>query len=479
MRTSTLLCLALVVLALQPTWAQDVAQPAVVVAPAELTEGENLILNPSFEEEMAAWQVAQLGRGLEVARDDSCSSEGDWSLRLTSRTGQSVDVALFEGAVEPGARYRFAVKYATSTEGTDADYAPAPLVWVTFTGDRGAAADLNWMGSEEAIDWTPQEAEVTVPPDASVMSLRLFLHQQAGTIWFDEARLVQLRQGEEPAKLAPDGNILCNGDMEHGAAGQPDAWCPDTGRVGIHRQWVKYEQQGRHVWSDTNPHSGERCLCCEVLDNGKVPYICWLQYVALRPNTTYRLSGWLRAEGATAVNMHVVASEARGLSREIWETTYVGAGPWQEKATTFTTPAWDGGCRPGYVGMLAGKVGKAYADDLRLEEVATELIGVEVAVESDKPGNVFATADEACFRVKLTNTTDANLAVSGRYAAVKSGGRPEWREFTGSVTLPPRECQEFRIGRAASEPGVYTLHVAVAAADGRAVTQKVPFAVGG
>ncbi len=479
MRIAALLCLAVVVLALQLTWAQGVAQPVEAAAPAELTEGENLILNPSFEDEMAAWQKTQLDRGLEVARDDTCSSDGNWSLRLTSKTGQSVDVALFEGAVDPGARYRFGVKYATSTEGTDADYAPSPLVWVTVSGDKGASADLNWMGSEEAADWTPLEAELSVPPDASVVSIRVFLHQQAGTVWLDEARLVQLREGEEPAELSPDGNILCNGDMEHGAAGQPDAWCPDTGRVGVHRQWVKYEQQGRHVWSEATPHSGERCLCCEVQDAAKVPYICWIQYVALKPNTTYKLSGWLRAEGATAVNMHVVASESRGLSREIWETTYVGAGPWVEKATSFTTPAWDGGCRPGYVGMLAGKRGKAYADDLRLEEAGAELQGVDVALESDKPGNVFASVDEVSLSLSVTNKTPEDLAISGKYAVTTEGQAPQWKPLTGEMVLPAGHTEKLPLSGLVTRPGIYTLRVLVSCADGRVVEGKATFAVGG
>lgn len=424
MRIWPLLCLAGISCGVY-TSAQGQERVAVDAKPTgDAAEGENAILNPGFEDELASWQAATKGPGIKVERDNSCSAAGDWSLRLTSASGQSADVLLYQGAVEPGQRYRFSIRYATSTEGAEVDVPPAPLVWAFFEGAAGELAQTNWVGAYDAADWAELQAEFTAPPDAAVMSIRLFIHQQAGTVWFDEVKLCPLLVGGEPMQRTPDGNLLYNAGMELGAGDQPHGWVPGSLRAGINRQWIKYDKLGRHVWSESQAHGGSRCLSCEVKDAEKVPYIFWAQHVSIKPNTTYKLSGWLRAEGQSSANLQVVAVEARGLAREVYQTSYIGPGPWQPRDVTFTTPKWDGASRTAHVAMVGGKVGAVYVDDVRLEEPAAELEGVDLAIETDKPGNVFASADETRFTLKLTNTTAAPLGVSAKYAVHKQGDAP-------------------------------------------------------
>jgi len=445
----------------------------------EMVEGENAILNPGFEDELASWQAVSKGPGLKAERDNLCSSEGDWSLRLTSASGKSADIMLHQGAVEPGQRYRFSIKYATSTEGAEADVSPAPLVWASFGGQAGTVVDLNWLGTYDAPDWAPLEAEFAAPPDAAVISIRLFVYQQAGTVWFDEAKLCPLLVGGEPMRSTPDGNSLYNADMELGTGDQPHGWMPGSLRAGIHRQWIKYDKLGRHVWSESQPHSGSRCLGCEIRDATKVPYIFWAQHIGIRPSTTYTLSGWLRAEGGSSANLQVVVIEARGLEREVYQTSYVGPGPWRPETVTFTTPKWDGASRTAHVAMVGGNVGSLYVDDIRLEEAAAELEGVDLVIETDKPGNVFPSANETCFTFKLTNNTATPLGVSAKYAVHKQGDNPEWKPLMGQMVLPAGDRQQCQVSKIVKEPGVYTLRVVLSCVDGRALEKQIAFAVGG
>ena len=482
MRITPLLCLALVATVSGAASGQEGVQTAEPTPPGELAEGENIILNPSFEEELGPEQVVQARPELEVVRDNECSSEGDWSLRLTSRSGQTVSAVLYQGAVQPGTMVRLAVKYATSTLDTGAGDPPAPSIWVRFDGEKGVVGESYLVGSYDAADWSELCADLLAPPDAATACITLQVFRQTGTVWFDEARLVPLLQGEEPATEPPDGNLLYNADMELGTLDQPHGWSPGSLKSGIHYQWLQYEQQGKHIWSETQPHSGGRCLQCQIQDPAKIPYIFWTQHTFLRPNTTYKLSGWLRAEGQSSANLQVNVYEVRGLEKEVHRSGYVGAGPWRPRDLTFTTPAWDGAGRPAYVAVVGGKAGSFYADDLRLEAAAGELEGVELAVEpaaSGKAGNVFPNMQEAGFSVKITNKTEADMAVSGRYSVARQGEKAKWWPLDIPMVLPVDECQECLLGDLVTEPGLYTLCIQITGKDGGLLERKVDFAVGG
>jgi len=64
--------------------AQKGARGDAALAPElEPKVAENLILDPSFENELADWQRGEWPPGAEIARDDRCASEGKYSLRIT------------------------------------------------------------------------------------------------------------------------------------------------------------------------------------------------------------------------------------------------------------------------------------------------------------------------------------------------------------------------------------------------------------
>lgn len=481
MRTLTIVCL--LCLTTGPiAWGQEPeGVEAVTKAAAEelkIELAENLILNPSFEKELQDWQKGEQAAGIEVARDDQCASEGSYSLRLTSKTGQSVTCRLWEGPVEPNRRHRFEAKYATSTLGADVEVSPALLVWIEFEGEgQKAGAQTEFIGSHLADDWETLTGEFTTPPEASTASVDLWIWQQAGTVWFDEVKLGPLVQGERPLVTAPDGNLLFNGDMELGAAGQPAGWEGGGLRRGIYNQWLKYDKQALHIWSDEKPHSGKRSVCCEVKDKSKVPYIYWCQDVTLKPNTTYEFSGWLRCEGDTAVHLQVYVQPERGLQVEKHGTNYVHRGAWRRVTHTFKTPEWDDRSRDAHAAIVGGKVGKCFADDIRLEAMGGKLEGVTVQVTSDSPGNVFVSAKDVKLNVKITNHTIEDMTLTGYYAvAGGKGPKAPPKEFLEPTSVEAGASIEKELTGIVTKPGVYKLKITIRSAGNDELSKEFQFA---
>jgi len=462
----------------------EVAEVTEVATDDESTEtdeikiAENLVLNPSFEEDLGDWQAPAEGEGIEVARDDRCASDGEHSLRLTSKSGKDVTCVVYTGPVEPCRRYRFTTKYAASTMDTDAEVPPAPLIWIEFDAKgQSIAPAVNVVGSHQAVEWETLEHEVTTPPDVEFATVTLYIWRQKGTAWFDEMEFGPLVQGEMPVVTCADNNLLFNGDMEAGCKGQPGGWLPGSQRMGIYQQWVKYDKQGCHIWADAGAHSGKHCLACEVKDRSKVPYIFWGQNVMLKPDTTYRVSGWMRTEGKSSIKLQCTIYGSRGLEEERPATGYIGRGPWKLKQVVFRTPEGDGLPRSGLVGVVGGGVGKMFADDIRLEEVGAELKDVKVEVTSDKQGNVFMSMDDVKLTVRLTNETEKDLWLSAFYmlrSLDSENGGP--KAFMAPQRVSAGESVEAPLEKILEEAGIYKLAIRVVAAGGGHITSEFPLA---
>lgn len=469
-----MLCLAVALAAMvQPAGAQD--------APADLSQlelAENLILNPGFEEELQDWQKEPAGEDAAFARDNACACEGDWSLALASQTGRGVTCLLYEGPVEPDCRYRFEARYATSSLNAPEETPPAPMAQINFLAGGGPVGPIHYLiASHLAEEWETLTGEFTTPAEADSATVSVAMRGQVGKVWFDEVKFGPLVQDGEPLCYAPDGNVLFNADMELGAKGQPDGWEPGSLRMGIYRQWLKYDKMGSHVWCAEGPHAGEHCLACRVQDPDKVPYIFWAQAVALEPNTTYKLTGWLRTEGETSAKIDACAFAQRGFERESFPTGYVKAGQWRRKSVTFTTPEWDGHCRAGHVAAVGGKVGAFFVDDIRLEKVGGRLEGVSVEVSSEATEHVFQSVKDVKLNLTITNETDEGLKLRAFYVVRKPGTATNPpKALMGPTEVPAGQSVEKELAEFVDEPGIYTLEITVASRRADKLVEKFQFA---
>ena len=161
---------------------------------------------------------------------------------------------------------------------------------------------------------------------------------------------------------AEDGNLLFNGDFELlDGDGLPSGWY--TGA------WVYNEEVSRY--RVTQGRSGMAAVVENLADNDAR----FAQNVAVEPNTTYCLSGWIRTDGipdsGRGANLSIegvfVFSESVFDSRGEWVQVklYGRTGADQDTLTVFARVG-------GYSGLSQGS---AAFDDLRLEKVSTVAAG--------------------------------------------------------------------------------------------------------
>jgi hypothetical protein len=453
-------------------WSQPAAQPG------DVTMKENLILNPSFEDPLQDWQAAYAGPGADAARDDSCAASGKWSLRLRSKSGETSKILLWKGPVEPNRRYRFEIRYANSIVGTDAEVAPCPLVRIWYP--NGAA--LYFIGSHLADDWQTLVAEFTTPKDATTLNIQLYLERKKGSLWFDDAKFGPLERNGQPLVTAPDGNLLFNGDLEQGAAGQPYGWEAGCVFRGIYGEWLAMNKAGANVWSDEQPNSGKKCLAGEVQDPQKVHDIEWQQRVALNPDTDYKLSCWVRTDGAMARASAIpLKPDFSGVDQPLCYIGNTSSPTWVQVERTFHTPAWDGKSREVHIylsGTATRPGGKMFWDDIRLAELG-EIKGLKVEITSNKPQNAFATVQDATLMAKLTNATNTPMTVSGYYSIGKPDGSfSPPRPLLPETELAAGDSKSLPLANIAKEPGQYKLRVTLKSGDNTTQVEAA-FSVGG
>ena len=146
-------------------------------------------------------------------------------------------------------------------------------------------------------------------------------------------------------------NLLKNGGFEEDADGDglPDHW--EIGDSGVQR--VTDEK-----------HSGKVSVCQE---KGAPDHSFALQWVTLKPNTPYTLSGWIKTKDVTGgAGAQLYAYKFKGAKGMGVQTCAMGTTPWRRYVSTFTT---GDGVR-GRVNFRIHAAGEAWFDDIRLVEGA-------------------------------------------------------------------------------------------------------------
>lgn len=172
----------------------------------------------------------------------------------------------------------------------------------------------------------------------------------------------------------PDGkpNLILNGSFEQGSGSNPEGWRPDTWSGEGQFAWVKEGRSGKCV----------RIISTQGGD------ISWRQTVAVKPGTEYRLSAWIRTE-------NVVPGSAKGALLNIHDLqptqtpAVSGTQDWTRVECAFNSGGNDSIQLNCLFGGWGYATGKAWYDDLRLEEIGptpivSKTVDAKVTIDAAK-----------------------------------------------------------------------------------------------
>ncbi len=191
---------------------------------------------------------------------------------------------------------------------------------------------------------------------------RLRLVLPIATLWAVCAAISSAAPGTAAAE-----NLLPNPSFESSVDGRPDGW--------ISRAWSGAEQA---QWSlATAGHSGGQCLSIRSEQGSDA---AWTATVQVRPNTLYRLSGWIRTH-----NMHGAVGALLNIQnmQHVRTNRVTGTSDWTRVSTTFGTgqeTQLEINCLYGGWGQATGQ---AWYDDVVLEGLADTSQGVQAMVRID------------------------------------------------------------------------------------------------
>lgn len=181
----------------------------------------------------------------------------------------------------------------------------------------------------------------------------------------DATKLLLKKHGVSAFKEGP--NLLPNPGLETvGSDGLPEGWKRrdygnKPGNTGA--EWKVVSGEGM-------THSGLHALRCITRADGDTSFFA---DVALKPNTEYKLSGWVKAHalrGKVSLNDHLGRAETDAITRE---------SGWVEIETTFNSRDRS----KASINLLHVARGDSYFDDLRLVEITPAFGGDEAVLAGD------------------------------------------------------------------------------------------------
>ncbi len=186
-----------------------------------------------------------------------------------------------------------------------------------------------------------------------------------GDEWLREAAHM-LVEKHKAAAFKEGPNLLVNGDLEKlGADGLPEGWKRrdyDTRPATKGAEWK--------VVADA--HGGKSALRCITHDDADTSFF---QDVALKPNTTYRMSAWVKTHafnGKLSLNDHIGRAETNKVTAR--------ESDWTEVEAVFTNKDTD----KASINLLHVAKGEGSFDDVRFSEV----MPVEDAAEKIAAGDI-------------------------------------------------------------------------------------------
>ena len=152
------------------------------------------------------------------------------------------------------------------------------------------------------------------------------------------------------------GNLLLNGGFESGNY-LPTNWLPDAWASGA-----------AFIWDPAQAYQGNMSI---QISSAMPNDARWVQRVTVRPNTDYRLSGWIKTENVA----HSSETEDVGANLSVYGTwvhtaALIGTNAWTNVSITFNTGSGSHIVIAARLGYTSGTTtGTAWFDELRLEPV--------------------------------------------------------------------------------------------------------------
>jgi alpha-N-arabinofuranosidase len=181
---------------------------------------------------------------------------------------------------------------------------------------------------------------------------------------------VPLASAAPAAASEQAANLLPNPSFEEQSDGQPAGWKTQT-----------WGGEGTFAYADTG-RTGKRSL---MISSEKGADVGWAAVVKVEPNSTYRLSAWIKTEDLRAPGARGALLNLHDL-QPVATNAVTGTKDWTKVEAVFDTDGVDQvqvNCLFGGWGLATGK---AWYDDVRLEKLATQALEPKIAIDARQTG---------------------------------------------------------------------------------------------
>ncbi len=196
---------------------EPAAQRQYVVAITPRMTGTGALANPGFDWGLWGWTVGKDGPSEVVVTEDNTEAQtGKTSVKMVGEVPERDRTLLGQWYLpaQEGALYRASVWVKTESLAGG-----APVIDLTFyDAQRKYIAPGMYVARGEigTHAWQQISLEERAPAGAKLMTFRAGYNRSSGTLWFDDAELVQIDPPPAPPREAPQWQFTVEGDPDAG-----------------------------------------------------------------------------------------------------------------------------------------------------------------------------------------------------------------------------------------------------------------------
>jgi len=179
-----------------------------------------------------------------------------------------------------------------------------------------------------------------------------------------------LGSAASPAAAEQGANLLPNPSFETQTDGQPAGWKTQT-----------WGGEGAFGYADIG-RTGKRSL---MISSQQGADVGWSAVVPVEPNSTYRLSAWIKTENVRAPSARGALLNLHNL-QGVATNAVTGTKDWTKVEVVFDTEGVDQVQVNCLFGGWGSATGKAWYDDLRLEKLTTQVREPKIAIDARQTG---------------------------------------------------------------------------------------------
>jgi len=273
------------------------------------------IPNANFEDGTNGWELVNLGKGGTMAMDEAELRNGKPTLRIDS-PGQ-LTFAQRPVKVKPHTTYLLSgyikVKDVHQTGGAGIAGAVVMTGGQFPYGAQGTYGTTDWRQVTTQLN-TDDKTEIQVGPGVGWFGCKV-----SGTGWFSDLSLAELEEDRESGQDGAGSNLITNGNFERDTYG----W-----------ERINFGMEGTMEMDPAELYEGKPTLRIE--SNETLTFA--RQIVTVKPHTTYRLSGFIKAKdvhdngGIGSAGAELIVGSTR-----IKTLPILGTADWREVSVEFDT----------------------------------------------------------------------------------------------------------------------------------------------